>query len=265
MIKLIAMDIDNTITSYKNHIPRRNIRAIRNAHNSGIKIVLASGRPERSILNVAKRLGIKNNCYVISFNGSRIRELSSDKILFNASLSKEQVCELLQLAKHENIFMHIYKDDVILTEKNNFYSKLESKIIKFKIEEVENLPEKISGTDILKVLMLEAPKKLRKAAEYIIPQIKDRMSVSFSAPFFLDISALNADKGASLKKLAEYLGIDRENIIAFGDNFNDKTMLEFAGIGVTMGNACAEMKEIADVVAPPCYFSGFAKVLKKYL
>lgn len=265
MIKLIAMDIDNTITSYKNHIPKRNIRAIRKACNNGIKIVLASGRPENSILNVARRLGIKNNCYVISFNGSRIRELASDKILFNANLPKEQFCELLQLAKQENIFMHTYKDNVILTEKNNFYSRLESKIIKFKIEEVENLPEKISGADILKVLFLESPKKLKKAAERIIPQIQDRMSVSFSAPFFLDISASGADKGASLKKLAEYLGINRENIIAFGDNFNDKTMIEYAGIGVTMGNACAQMKEIADVVAPPCYFSGFAKVLEKYL
>lgn len=265
MIKLIAMDIDNTITSYKNLIPKRNIVAIRNACKQGIKIVLASGRPENSILKVAHRLGIENDCYVISFNGSRIRKLSSDRILFNANLSKDEFCELRQLAKQENIFMHTYKDNTILTEKNNFYSKFESRIIRFKIEEVKNLPEKINGTDILKVLLLESPKKLRKAAEHIIPKIQDRMSASFSAPFFLDISASGADKGTSLKKLAEYLGINRENIIAFGDNFNDKTMIEYAGIGVVMGNACTQMKEIADVVAPPCYFAGFAKVLEKYL
>ena len=116
MIKLIAMDIDNTITSYKNLIPKRNIAAIRNACKQGIKIVLASGRPENSILKVAHRLGIENDCYVISFNGSRIRELSSDRILFNANLSKDEFCELRQLAKQENIFMHTYKDNTILTE-----------------------------------------------------------------------------------------------------------------------------------------------------
>ena len=66
MIKLIAMDIDNTITSYKNLIPKRNIIAIRKAVKQGIKIVLASGRPEVSIFDVARRLGIENNCYIIS-------------------------------------------------------------------------------------------------------------------------------------------------------------------------------------------------------
>ncbi|MCH5150198.1 MAG: HAD family phosphatase [Spirochaetales bacterium] len=265
MIKLIAMDIDNTITSYKNHIPKKNILAIRKACRYGIKIVLASGRPENSILDVARRLDIENNCYAISFNGSRIRELSSNRILFNANLPKELFCELLRLAKQENIFMHTYKDNTIVTEKNNFYSKLEAKLIKFQIEEVEDLAEKINGNDILKVLLLESPKKLRKAAAHIIPQIQHKMSASFSAPFFLDISALGADKGTSLKNLAEQLGINREHIIAFGDNFNDKTMIEYAGIGVVMGNACSEMKKIANVVAPPCYFAGFAKVLEKYL
>ena len=81
MIKLIAMDIDNTITSYKNYIPKRNIRAIRKAAEQGIKIVLASGRPEASVIDVAHRLGIENNCYIISFNGSRVRELPSNRIL----------------------------------------------------------------------------------------------------------------------------------------------------------------------------------------
>lgn len=265
MIKLIAMDIDNTITSYKNHIPKKNILAIRKAYKQGIKIVLASGRPENSILDVAHRLGIENNCYVISFNGSRIRDLSSNRVLFNVNLPKKQFCELLQLAKQENIFAHTYKDNTIVTEKNNFYSRFEAKLIKFEIKEVENLVEEINENDILKVLLLESPKKLRKAATHIIPQIQHKMSASFSAPFLLDISASGADKGTSLKNLAEYLGINRDDIIAFGDNFNDKTMIEYAGTGVVMGNACSEMKKIADVIAPPCYFAGFAKVLEKYL
>ena len=114
-------------------------------------------------------------------------------------------------------------------------------------------------------MLLESSKKLKKAAEHLLPQIQDKMSASFSAPFFLDISALGADKGSSLKLLAEYLGIARENIIAFGDNFNDKTMIEYAGIGVVMGNACSEMKKFGDIIAPPCYFAGFAKTLQKYL
>ena len=265
MIKLIAMDIDNTITSYKNYIPKRNIRAIRKAAEQGIKIVLASGRPEASVIDVAHRLGIENNCYIISFNGSRVRELPSNHILFNSHLSEDSFNELLQLAKDENIFMHTYKDRTVLTEKNNFYSRLEAKLINFKLKEVENLANEINGNDVVKVLLLESPKKLRNAAERIIPQIQNKMSASFSAPFFLDVSALGADKGSSLKLLAEHLGIARENIIAFGDNFNDKTMIEYAGIGVVMGNACKEMKKFGDIIAPPCYFAGFAKTLQKYL
>lgn len=265
MIKLIAMDIDNTITSYKNLIPKRNIIAIRRAVKQGIKIVLASGRPEVSIFDVARRLGIENNCYIISFNGSRIRELPSNRILFNSHLSNESFCKLQQLAKDENIFLHTYKDRTVLTEKNNFYSRLEAKLINFKVKEVEKLTGEISSDDVIKVLLLQSPKKLKIAAEKILPKIQHEMSASFSAPFLLDVSALGSDKGSSLKLLAEHLKIKREEIIAFGDNFNDKTMIEYAGTGVVVGNACDEMKKIADIVAPPCYFAGFAKVVEKFL
>ena len=191
--------------------------------------------------------------------------MPSNRILFNSHLSEDSFKELLQLAKDENIFIHKYKDRTVLTEKSNFYSRLEAKLIKFKLKEVKNLTTEINGNDVVKVLLLESSKKLKKAAEHLLPQIQDKMSASFSAPFFLDISALGADKGSSLKLLAEYLGIARENIIAFGDNFNDKTMIEYAGIGVVMGNACSEMKKFGDIIAPPCYFAGFAKTLQKYL
>ena len=265
MIKLIAMDIDNTITSYKNLIPKRNIWAIKKAVSQGVKIVLASGRPEASIIEVARRLGIEKDCYIVSFNGARVRYLPQNRILFNSHLSDECVNLLLQLSKEENIFMHTYKDNFVITEKNNFYSRLEAKLIKFKIKEVKKLTDEINGSDVIKVLLLQSPKKLKAASERILSQIQDKMSASFSAPFLLDVSANGSDKGSALKLIAESLSIEPKDIIAFGDNFNDKTMIEYAGIGVVMGNACDEMKKIGDVVAPPCYFAGFAKVLEKYL
>ena len=86
-----------------------------------------------------------------------------------------------------------------------------------------------------------------------------------SKPFFLEFTEAGVTKGTSLNKLIQKLGIKREEVIAMGDSYNDQAMIEFAGLGVAMGNAPDDIKEIANYVTDTNMNDGVAKVVEKFV
>ena len=132
------------------------------------------------------------------------------------------------------------------------------------IVEINNLKEAVQQP-VVKVLMVENPEHLQTVESKLKQQLEGQLSVMRSKPFFLEFTEAGVTKGTSLNQLIQKLGIKREEVIAMGDSYNDQAMIEFAGLGVAMGNAPDDIKEIANYVTDTNMNDGVAKVVEKFV
>ncbi len=263
--EMIVLDLDDTLLLNNGKISKANKNTLKLAQEKGVKVVLASGRPTFAIKNIADELELeKYGGYILSYNGSRIVDYKTKEVLYEIDLTKEQVEKLYDLSiKYEN-FIHTYDGDYILTCHDNPYTYIESEITGMKIKMCEDfkasLPEKC-----VKVIMLQSPNHLKEVEEMLKSQIKDKMTMSITKPYFLEFMNKEVDKSKSILRLCEKLNIDIKNVIAIGDSYNDISMVEVAGLGVAMENGVEEIKKIADYVTDTNENDGVAKVIEKYI
>ena len=265
MYKMVVMDMDDTLLRVDHTISEDTKAAIEKAQQMGVKIVLASGRPTYAMKKFALELGLdKYNSHLISFNGANIVECATENLLFKQSLSMENAHKLYDISKKHALFIHTYLGDTIVTEENNEYTEIEKEITGMEIHIVDEF-KKTVDRDVTKVLMLEEPEKLKKAADIISKEMSDILSVTISKPFFLEFMDKGIDKAATLEKLINMLGIKREEVIAIGDSYNDMSMIQFAGLGVSMSNGKPEVKEVADYITGSHMEDGIVHVFDKFI
>lgn len=277
-IKLIALDIDDTLLNSEKKITAKTYEALIAAQKQGVKIALVSGRPHQGLKALAEKLQLKTyGGYLVSYNGSLVYDLAQDKRLFNQALDPELA---------QAIFNHLEKFDVYPFLDVGSYSYVydayadigvefppgfpnvvayETRNCNFKICEVDHLADKVQPEGVNKVLVAGNPDYMQENVEAMVAPFKDQVTTAFSAPFYLEYTDQGIDKGHALKEAFEPLGITSENIIAFGDNENDLAMIKYAGVGVAMGNAVAAVKDVADFITDDCDHDGIAKALEKYL
>lgn len=259
--KMIVMDMDDTLLRDDHTISNENKEAIKKAQEMGVKVVLASGRPSFAMKEIAKDL---NTEYMISYNGAVISNLIEDSIMFEKSLSMETAHELYEISKENNVYVHTYVNDDIITEKNNEYTEIEAKITGMEIKTIEDFKKAVQG-NVIKVLMLEEPSYLKKVEEKLKPQILDKLNMVISKPYFLEFTEKNIDKASSIERLINKLGIKQEEVIAIGDSYNDLGMIKYAGLGVCVGNAPDDMKIHADYISKTNMEHGVAHTIEKFI
>ncbi|WP_368896057.1 HAD-IIB family hydrolase, partial [Priestia megaterium] len=118
---------------------------------------------------------------------------------------------------------------------------------------------------VVKVLMLAEPEMLVHVEKKLQKQLQGELSVMRSKPYFLEFTEEGVTKGTSLHLLIQQLGITRDEVIAIGDSYNDLAMIEFAGLGVAMGNAPEDIKEKANHVTDTNMNDGVAKVVEEFI
>jgi len=118
---------------------------------------------------------------------------------------------------------------------------------------------------IIKVMFIDEPEILSAAIKKIPQEFYQKYTVVKSAPYFLEFLHIKANKGLGVKKLAEKLNIKKEEVICIGDAGNDTHMVEYAGLGVAMGNAVQELKDIADFVTLSNEEHGVAHVIDRFI
>ena len=265
MYKMVVMDMDDTLLRDDHTISEGTKSVIEKAQQMGVKIVLASGRPTYAMKRYALELGLdKYNSHLISFNGANIVECTTENVIFKQSLSMENAHKLYDISKKYNLFIHTYLGDIIVTEENNEYTEIEKEITGMEINIVDNFVKAVNS-DVIKVLMLEEPEKLRKAADIISKELADILSVTISKPFFLEFMDKGIDKAATLVRLINMLGIKKEEVIAIGDSYNDLSMIEFAGLGVSMSNGKPEVKAAADYITGSHMEDGIVTVFENFI
>lgn len=263
--KMIVLDLDDTLLRDDHTISPRTKEALMTAQEQGVRVVLASGRPTFGMRNVAKELRLEEyGSFILSFNGAKIINCKTNEEIFSSTLSPEIVHNLFEISKTEDVWIHTYMGDDIVTEENNPYTEIESDITGMPIVVVDDFKAAVKEP-VVKVLMNKEAERLVEVEKKLQKQLEGQLSVMRSKPFFLEFTEAGVTKGTSLNKLIQKLGIKREEVIAMGDSYNDQAMIEFAGLGVAMGNAPDDIKEIANYVTDTNMNDGVAKVVEKFV
>jgi len=263
--KMIVLDLDDTLLQDDHTISPRTKQALMEAQQLGVKVVLASGRPTSAMVAIADELNLKDyGSFILSFNGAKITNCQTGEELFSSTLSPETAHQLYELSRREDVWIHTYVGDFIVTEALNQYTTIESEITGLEVFEVDSFIDSVN-VPVVKVLMVDDPDKLAKVENKLQHELAEELSVMRSKPFFLEFTEKGVTKGTSLNHLIGQLGILREEVIAIGDSYNDLAMIEFAGLGVAMGNAPQDIKEKANYVTDTNMNDGVAKVVEKFV
>lgn len=261
---MLVVDMDDTLLNDNHIISEENTAMLLKAQELGVYVVLASGRPTSAMIEYAKYLQCDvNNSFMISFNGSTITDLKEDKVLFEHSLTKEQIHSLYDFSLENNTHIITYLGDKIISERHSEYIDLESTITGLELVIVPNFKAAVT-TSAVKCLLLEEPAYL-KTVESILKLAQPELSVCMSKPFFLEAAPNGVDKGAAVRVLAERLNIHQSEIIAIGNAGNDLTMVQYAGLGVWVDNVDPELKEFGDVVVASNNDHGVAEVVRRFI
>ena len=262
--KMLVVDMDDTLLTDNHEISRENKEMLLRAQEMGVYVVLASGRPTSAMIEFAKELQCDvNNSFMISFNGSVITDLKEDKILFEYSLTKEQIHSLYDFSQQNNTHIITYIDGQIISERHSEYIDIEKNITGLKLNIVSSFKDTVT-TSAVKCILLEEPEYL-KSVESVLKAAMPDLSICMSKPFFLEAAPNGIDKGASIRILAEKLNIHQSEIIAVGNAGNDLTMVQYAGLGVWVDNVDAELRHFADVIVASNNNHGVAEVVRRFI
>ncbi|HEY5586778.1 MAG TPA: Cof-type HAD-IIB family hydrolase [Ruminiclostridium sp.] len=271
MYRLVAIDLDGTLLDENKEISDRNKKVISLAIEKGVKIVICSGRIYSGAKLYAKQVGSKDP--IIACNGAIISEDINGKVIYTNNLATEDCLKIIDICHKYDNYYHIYAGDTMLTEKLGFtslkyFEKNETlpPEDKIDIEILENMADKIRSIQgqVLKfVVVTDDLEKLKRIRD----EIEQIPSVDVMSSYYDNFEVMNkgVSKGAALKRLSELLGISAEEMIAIGDNENDISMLEYAGLGVAMDNGEDCAKGAAQYVTAANNQDGVAQAIEKFV
>ena len=247
--RAIALDLDGTLTNHDKVVTPRTRQALLKAQEQGAIIILASGRPTYGIVPVAECLELeKRGGYILSYNGGNIVNAKTGEKLFSQFLPDAVIPILYKYAREHRYALLGYAGNEIITEMpDDQYVKEESRINKMNIRKVDNLLDALEPHPT-KLLMTGDPTDMIKAEEELVEILGEKMDIFRSAPFFLELVPKGIDKAQSLLRLLSKINLTPADLIAFGDGYNDLSMLKLAGVGVAMANAAPEVRADADYV-----------------
>ena len=260
--RAIALDLDGTLTNHDKVVTPRTRQALLKAQELGTVIILASGRPTYGIVPVAECLELeKRGGYILSYNGGNIVNAKTSEKLFSQFLPDAVIPILYKYAKEKNHALLGYAGNEIITEMpDDQYVKEESRINKMNIRKVDNLLDALEPHPT-KLLMTGDPTDMIKAEEELVEILGEKMDIFRSAPFFLELVPKGIDKAQSLLRLLSKINLTPADLMAFGDGYNDLSMLKLASVGVAMANAAPEVRADADYVTLSNEEDGVAEAL----
>ena len=268
MYKIIVCDLDETLLNDDGTVCERNIKAVQKARAQGVKFVPATGRGYYSFGHTLASLGLldEENEYIITYNGGMIMENKGNKVLHLEGISFELAEELFARGLQYDVCIHIYtKDDVYAYRLNQ--GEIDYLAGRMKVKEFfgSNI-HFLTGQEIIKVLYVNTDYAYLNKIENDLKDITQNVEVSYSANRYLEFNLKGVNKGAGLLSLAKLLGIKPEETIAIGDNFNDASMIQAAGLGVGVQNAAKDIKPLCDYITEATNNEGaVAEVIEKFI
>lgn len=258
---IITLDLDNTLLNTKGKITTKTKKYLKELHNNGHIIVIATGRIFDTCYEIISKLDFIN--YMITDTGSLIYEIKDKKVVYKKKLSKENIKSLIDL--YDDSFEYVEFSD------EHYYYKYSKKEIKhFGLSRsIENINDFIKNNVIIhSTIKLVNQNENYKIIEKINSEFKDLTAFEMKSESgntrWIEIVRKNVSKFSAIKQVSKIEKIRITNTISFGDNYNDLEMIEKSKYGVAMGNAPDNIKDNASYITKTCDEDGVEFYLRRF-
>lgn len=266
-IKLIAIDMDGTLLNPQNVVSPAVKEAIAAARDKGVHVVLATGRPYIGVKRYLEELDLyQDDHFCITNNGALVQKAASAECVAETTLSFDDYLYFEKLARDLNVHFHALDFNAVYTANKDIsaYTVHESFLTKMPLRyrSVEEMDRRLRFP---KLMMIDEPALLDEVIKKIPSDVFERYTIMKSADFYLEILDKRVNKGKGVKMLAEHLNLERDEVMALGDQENDLAMLDYAGLGVAMGNAIEKVKAASQFVTKTNQEDGVAYAIEKFV
>lgn len=264
-IRIIALDLDGTLLNSRKELTPGCWAALDRAAAAGIEIVPTTGRYFGGMPEVIRALPYLH--YAITVNGAQVYDIRRDAVVYRAELPCAQAVAIMQAFDDESIDYDCYMDNQGWITRSVWERAAEFAPDEHYFHMVRALRKPVDdlkrfvlerGGSVQKVQAFTWDMPLRRRMLDTLAERFESIALSSSVVNNIEVNHADANKGAALLRLAEYLGLDRSQTAAFGDGLNDVSMIADAGIGIAMANACQEVAACADRVTAGCDEDGVA-------
>jgi len=270
-IRLLALDLDETLLHYSRGVSPRNLAAVRAAARKGVHIIIATGRGPLAARSILQELDLGQPS--IHYGGALVLarpichcglDPQSHQILRARYVPEALVKNVLRAANQLDLHAQIYEGDTVVFARENLFTERYTKILHLPCRLEPNLLD-LPLANVPKVLVYSDPEWQEENRAKLAALLPADVDILTSSPGFLEIGAPGATKGAALAWLAEYLGVPQAQTVAIGDNTLDADMITWAGLGCCVGNANEAVKPLADLILPSCSEDGVACFIEEHI
>jgi Cof subfamily protein (haloacid dehalogenase superfamily) len=260
-IKLIACDLDGTLIDDKLTISPRLRQAIRHAQQAGVTVTIATGRGYPTTQHFAAELGIR--APLICYQGAQI-VLADGTVVHERTMPRRHIRTAVALCARNGWELSVYRDDQIYVTAAQHDRAFYERWFSLPVHEVADLVAALPGDPIKFIIATVDASEADEVERALRAQAAGQFQVMRSHAWFVEGLAGDVSKGNAVARLAQRLNVKQAEVLAIGDSGNDRSMVAWAGVGVAMGNASADVKAVADVIAPAQELDGAAWAIERY-
>ena len=260
--RLIAVDMDGTLLNSRNQVSRRTVLALREASRRGVIVIIATGRPVQGIESCATLLEIE--LPLIAYNGGMIFEKYNTEAIFESCLTKKSAKRVIDFGMEHNSSICVWSNHMLyvfeINENVNRYAE------RFGIAPIEILDKNLLiNQGITKILWSLDNKAVHSFERQLKEYFDEELAICVTGLNYLEVFDRNVSKGNALEFLGNHFGILPSEMIAIGDSYNDASMIEYAGLGVSMRNSPKELKSISNYITESNDNHGVAVAVEKFV
>lgn len=266
MIKLVALDLDDTLLNDELEIPQENIEAIDRAREHGVDVIIATGRMYCRAMPYAQELGMAPDQVMISYNGAMVRRINGD-FISHTPLEEDTALAIIKYCQERNWTLNAYYNDQLYVEKINSNVEYYMRMVGADAHPVGDLYQFTADGRIplTKLLIVGDDDNFGESFEMMRSKFGASAQVTRSKKRYIEITHLEATKAKALARLAESRGLKADQVMVIGDGLNDLQMIQWAGIGVAMANAASDVLAAADFVTKTNNEAGVAHAINRFI
>ena len=260
--RLAALDLDGTLLNDDHVVTDRNCEALRRLSAQGVAVVLVSGRMHQSILPISNQIGLENP--IISYNGGMVKHAKTGEIFYHTPIAGAMAMELIEYAETLGVHLNFCLDDQLYIKEENQWSalyKYRTGVVATAVGDLRQL----EGGEPTKMQLIDTPKKIDQLLIECKDAFGERLYVTRTQAEYIEFMNPEVSKGPALTALAGKLNISMDDVVAFGDGYNDESMMRAVGFSVGMGNCVNEIRACADYITETNHADGVALAVERLL
>jgi len=272
-IKLVAIDLDGTLLRSDRSLSEENRLAIKAAKEAGVQVVLCTGRPLRSMQHLLEEADLLDDEDIaITYNGGLIQKTKSGEIIKEITFNRAECLDIYEMGAQLNMPVnfidldYVYEPLYPVGVESHYTATIryapKQNALQLMDVDVDHLPDPFT---INKIVISRPPEELDAIIPKIPAHYHEKYNIYKSQPFILEVLPQHVDKGYSMRILGEILGLEKEQIMGIGDQENDLSLVENAGLGIAMDNAIDQVKEAADYITKSNDENGVAHAIYKFV